>query len=55
MYGHLRTLSLPLGGNRTPLVCVSERLKGLFPSGLEEKMPDGLLETLYRLLDLVSV
>lgn len=48
-------LSFPSGVNRSPLVSVSDRLKGLLPSGLEVKMPDDLLEALYRLLDLVSV
>uniref|UniRef100_H3C647 Coiled-coil domain containing 125 n=1 Tax=Tetraodon nigroviridis TaxID=99883 RepID=H3C647_TETNG len=39
-------------GSRSPLVSISDRLKGLLPSGLETRMPDDLLETLYRLLDL---
>uniref|UniRef100_H2RXI5 Coiled-coil domain containing 125 n=1 Tax=Takifugu rubripes TaxID=31033 RepID=H2RXI5_TAKRU len=42
------------GVNRSPLVSVSDRLKGLLPSGLEVKMPDDLLEALYRLLDLLN-
>uniref|UniRef100_A0A3B4XCU8 Coiled-coil domain containing 125 n=1 Tax=Seriola lalandi dorsalis TaxID=1841481 RepID=A0A3B4XCU8_SERLL len=33
---------------------VSQRLRGLLPSGLDLKMPDDLLETLYRLLDLLN-
>ncbi|XP_049435309.1 coiled-coil domain-containing protein 125 isoform X2 [Epinephelus fuscoguttatus] len=36
--------------NRSPLLSVSQRLRGLLPS----KMPDDLLETLYRLLDLLN-
>ncbi|XP_054457600.1 coiled-coil domain-containing protein 125 [Anoplopoma fimbria] len=36
--------------NRSPLISVSQRLRGLLPS----KMPDDLLETLYRLLDLLN-
>lgn len=48
-------LSFHSGVNRSPLVSVSDRLKGLLPSGLEVKMPDELVEALYRLLDLVSV
>lgn len=47
-------LFLP-GANRSPLISVSQRLRGLLPSSLEVKMPDDLLETLYRLLDLVSI
>ncbi|XP_040899084.1 coiled-coil domain-containing protein 125 isoform X2 [Toxotes jaculatrix] len=42
------------GANRSPLISVSQRLRGLLPSGLELKMPDDLLETLYRLLDLLN-
>ncbi|XP_059193324.1 coiled-coil domain-containing protein 125 isoform X2 [Centropristis striata] len=38
------------GANRSPLINVSQRLRGLLPS----KMPDDLLETLYRLLDLLN-
>ncbi|XP_029295662.1 coiled-coil domain-containing protein 125 isoform X2 [Cottoperca gobio] len=38
------------GANRSPLMSVSQRLRGLLPS----KMPDDLLETLYRLLDLLN-
>lgn len=47
-------LFLP-GANKTPLIGVSQKLKGLLPSSLEVKLPDDLLETLYRLLDLVSI
>ncbi|XP_045898759.1 coiled-coil domain-containing protein 125 [Micropterus dolomieu] len=42
------------GANRSPLISVSQRLRGLLPSSLEVKMPDDLLETLYRLLDLLN-
>lgn len=35
-------------------IAVNQRLKGFLPSNLDFKMP-GLLETLHRLLDLVSV
>ncbi|XP_022612184.1 coiled-coil domain-containing protein 125 isoform X2 [Seriola dumerili] len=42
------------GANRSPLISVSQRLRGLLPSGLDLKMPDDLLETLYRLLDLLN-
>uniref|UniRef100_UPI0037E741BB coiled-coil domain-containing protein 125 n=1 Tax=Semicossyphus pulcher TaxID=241346 RepID=UPI0037E741BB len=42
------------GANRSPLMSVSQRLRGLLPSGLEVKTPDELLETLYRLLDLLN-
>ncbi|XP_068577225.1 coiled-coil domain-containing protein 125 [Cebidichthys violaceus] len=38
------------GANRSPLISVSQRLRGLLPS----KTPDDLLETLYRLLDLLN-
>ncbi|XP_042344337.1 coiled-coil domain-containing protein 125 [Plectropomus leopardus] len=38
------------GANRSPLINVSQKLRGLLPS----KMPDDLLETLYRLLDLLN-
>ncbi|KAM8885508.1 coiled-coil domain-containing protein 125 [Spinachia spinachia] len=38
------------GANRSPLISVSRRLRGLLPS----KTPDDLLATLYRLLDLLS-
>ncbi|XP_041792208.1 coiled-coil domain-containing protein 125 isoform X2 [Chelmon rostratus] len=40
--------------NRSPLNSVSQRLRGLLPSSLEVKMPDDLLETLYRLLDMLN-
>ncbi|XP_067456178.1 coiled-coil domain-containing protein 125 isoform X2 [Thunnus thynnus] len=40
--------------NRSPLISVSQKLRGLLPSSLEMKMPDDLLETLYRLLDLLN-
>ncbi|XP_054457983.1 protein prenyltransferase alpha subunit repeat-containing protein 1-like [Anoplopoma fimbria] len=40
---------LVAGANGSPLISVSQRLRGLLPS----KMPNDLLETLYRLLDLV--
>lgn len=43
------------GATKTPLISVSQKLKGLLPSSLEVKMPDDLLETLHRLLDLVSI
>ncbi|XP_035801792.1 coiled-coil domain-containing protein 125 isoform X1 [Amphiprion ocellaris] len=42
------------GLNRRPLVSVSQRLRGLLPSSLEKKMPEDLLETLYKLLDLLN-
>ncbi|GAA6234158.1 coiled-coil domain-containing protein 125 [Lates japonicus] len=42
------------GANRSPLISVSQRLRGLLPSSLELKLPDDLLETLYRLLDLLN-
>lgn len=42
------------GVNRTPLISVSQRLRGLLPSSLEVKTPDELLQTLYRLLDLLN-
>ncbi|XP_036953871.1 coiled-coil domain-containing protein 125 isoform X2 [Acanthopagrus latus] len=35
-------------------VSLSQKLRGLLPSSLEVKMPDDLLETLYRLLDLLN-
>ncbi|XP_031735165.1 coiled-coil domain-containing protein 125 [Anarrhichthys ocellatus] len=38
------------GATRSPLISVSQRLRGLLPS----KMPDDLIETLYRLLDLLN-
>ncbi|KAM6944783.1 coiled-coil domain-containing protein 125 isoform 2-T2 [Lycodopsis pacificus] len=38
------------GATRSPLISVSQRLRGLLPS----KMPDDLLETLYSLLDLLN-
>lgn len=40
--------------NRSPLVSVSQRLRGLLPSSLVKKMPEDLLETLYKLLDLLN-
>nr|XP_019959555.1 PREDICTED: coiled-coil domain-containing protein 125 [Paralichthys olivaceus] len=42
------------GVNRSPLISVSQRLRELLPSSLELKTPNGLLETLYRLLDLLN-
>ncbi|KAM7392182.1 hypothetical protein PAMP_022811 [Pampus punctatissimus] len=53
--GTIRTICpfIP-GANRSPLISVSQRLRGLLPSSLEMKMPDDLLETLYRLLDLLN-
>ncbi|CAJ1068657.1 coiled-coil domain-containing protein 125 [Xyrichtys novacula] len=42
------------GANKSPRMKVSQRLKGLLPSGLEVKMSDDLLETLYKLLDLLN-
>nr|XP_046242052.1 coiled-coil domain-containing protein 125 isoform X3 [Scatophagus argus] len=42
------------GANKSPLIRVSQRLRGLLPSSLEVKVPDDLLETLYRLLDLLN-
>ncbi|XP_005942524.1 coiled-coil domain-containing protein 125 isoform X1 [Haplochromis burtoni] len=42
------------GANKSPLISVSKRLKALLPSGLEMKMPDEHLETLYKLLDLLN-
>ncbi|XP_035515077.1 coiled-coil domain-containing protein 125 isoform X2 [Morone saxatilis] len=42
------------GVNGSPLISVSQRLRRLLPSSLEVKMPDDLLETLYRLLDLLN-
>ncbi|KAM9858196.1 coiled-coil domain-containing protein 125 [Aulostomus maculatus] len=44
----------PEGANRSPLISVREKLRGLLPSSLEMKMPDNLLETLHRLLDLLN-
>lgn len=43
------------GSNNSALITVSQRLKGFLPSSMELKMPDDLLETLYKLIDLVSV
>ncbi|XP_053181590.1 coiled-coil domain-containing protein 125 [Scomber japonicus] len=40
------------GVNRSPLI--SQKLRDLLPSSLETKMSDELLETLYRLLDLLN-
>ncbi|XP_026198091.1 coiled-coil domain-containing protein 125 isoform X2 [Anabas testudineus] len=42
------------GANRSPLISVSQRLRGLLPSSLDVKMSDDLLVTLYRLLDLLN-
>ncbi|XP_008282557.1 coiled-coil domain-containing protein 125 isoform X2 [Stegastes partitus] len=42
------------GPNGNPLVSVSRRLRGLLPSTLEMKPPKDLLETLYKLLDLLN-
>ncbi|XP_062240956.1 coiled-coil domain-containing protein 125 [Platichthys flesus] len=42
------------GSNSSPLISVSQRLRGLLPSSLELKTTDGLLETLYRLLELLN-
>ncbi|XP_035768758.1 coiled-coil domain-containing protein 125 [Neolamprologus brichardi] len=42
------------GANKSPLISVSKRLKALLPSGLEMKVPDEHLETLYKLLDLLN-
>ncbi|XP_030579492.1 coiled-coil domain-containing protein 125 [Archocentrus centrarchus] len=42
------------GANRSPLISVSKKLKALLPSSLEIKMRDELLETLYRLQDLLN-
>ncbi|CAI5685818.1 unnamed protein product [Oreochromis niloticus] len=42
------------GANKSSLISVSKRLKALLPSGLEMKMPDEHLETLYKLLDLLN-
>ncbi|XP_026167674.1 coiled-coil domain-containing protein 125 [Mastacembelus armatus] len=42
------------GANWSPLVDVSQRLRELLPSSLDIKMPDDLLVTLYRLLDLLN-
>uniref|UniRef100_A0A3Q1EFP4 Coiled-coil domain containing 125 n=1 Tax=Acanthochromis polyacanthus TaxID=80966 RepID=A0A3Q1EFP4_9TELE len=39
---------------KNPLVSVSQRLRGLLPSGLEKKMPEDLSETLYKLMDLLN-
>uniref|UniRef100_A0AAQ4RVH1 Coiled-coil domain containing 125 n=1 Tax=Gasterosteus aculeatus aculeatus TaxID=481459 RepID=A0AAQ4RVH1_GASAC len=44
------TQTAAAGANRSPLISVSQRLRGLLPS----KTPDDLLETLYRLLDLLN-
>ncbi|XP_028269849.1 coiled-coil domain-containing protein 125 isoform X2 [Parambassis ranga] len=40
--------------NKSSLMTVSQRLRGLLPSSLEMKMPEDLLETLYRLVDLLN-
>ncbi|KAI3372302.1 hypothetical protein L3Q82_022668 [Scortum barcoo] len=37
-----------------PLLSVSKRLRGLLPSSFEVNMPGDLVETLYRLLDLLN-
>ncbi|XP_029999084.1 coiled-coil domain-containing protein 125 [Sphaeramia orbicularis] len=42
------------GANRSPLVSVGQRLRGLLPSGLDMKSPDDLLQTLHHLLDLLN-
>ncbi|XP_068167075.1 coiled-coil domain-containing protein 125 isoform X2 [Antennarius striatus] len=42
------------GANRSPLISVSQKLRGLLPSSLDGKTPDDLLATLYRLLDLLN-
>lgn len=42
------------GVNRSPLMSMGQRLRGLLPSSLDVKMSDDLLVTLDRLLDLVS-
>ncbi|KAM4607924.1 coiled-coil domain-containing protein 125 [Polymixia lowei] len=40
--------------NRRSSVSVAQRLRGLLPSGLEVKMSEDPIETLYRLLDLLN-
>uniref|UniRef100_A0A8D3CUQ8 Coiled-coil domain containing 125 n=1 Tax=Scophthalmus maximus TaxID=52904 RepID=A0A8D3CUQ8_SCOMX len=42
------------GVNRSPLMSVSQRLRRLLPSSVELETPDDLLESLYRLLDLLN-
>ncbi|XP_070821466.1 coiled-coil domain-containing protein 125 [Chaetodon trifascialis] len=40
--------------NHPPINCVNRRLRGLLPYSWEVKMPEDLLETLYRLLDMLN-
>ncbi|KAK2902578.1 coiled-coil domain-containing protein 125 isoform X2 [Channa argus] len=42
------------GANRSPLISVSQKLRGLLPSSLDVNMSDDLLVTLDRLLDLLN-
>ncbi|CAN9512680.1 unnamed protein product [Ophioblennius macclurei] len=44
----------PEGVSRSPLISVGQKLRDLLPSSLDVKMPEELLETLYRLLDLLN-
>ncbi|KAM9392326.1 coiled-coil domain-containing protein 125 isoform 2-T2 [Pholidichthys leucotaenia] len=44
----------PEGAYRSPIIRVDERLRRLLPSSLEMKKPDELLDTLYRLLDMLN-
>ncbi|KAG7465478.1 hypothetical protein JOB18_018321 [Solea senegalensis] len=41
-------------GVKSPLIDVRKRLRGLLPPGLELKMTDELLDSLYKLLDLLN-
>ncbi|XP_071771292.1 coiled-coil domain-containing protein 125 [Centroberyx gerrardi] len=42
------------GANRSSLIGVSQRLRGLLPPSFEVKITDDPIETLYRLLDLLN-
>uniref|UniRef100_A0A8C5G928 Uncharacterized protein n=1 Tax=Gouania willdenowi TaxID=441366 RepID=A0A8C5G928_GOUWI len=42
------------GGSRSPLISVRQKLRSLLPSSVDVKRPEELLETLYKLMDLLN-
>ncbi|XP_077601301.1 cell cycle checkpoint protein RAD17-like [Stigmatopora nigra] len=44
----------PEGSNRCHLISINQKLRGLLHSNIEVKMPDDLLDALYKLLDLLN-
>uniref|UniRef100_A0A8C5EM77 Uncharacterized protein n=1 Tax=Gouania willdenowi TaxID=441366 RepID=A0A8C5EM77_GOUWI len=51
---HTTLTGLCAGGSRSPLISVRQKLRSLLPSSVDVKRPEELLETLYKLMDLLN-